>query len=292
MTVFEYFCFLSLQHRQLNWELYLQITQQRTTVRDLQDLRESVTALTGLHLPPKDFAKVEQEMDVLVAKQVRWTTPEDENYPQSFRTSRVGPLLISYLGEPIWNNRQWLAVVGSRIAFRDTLTWLDMELPKLFNVPNWSLLSGGARGVDQKAHAVCIRLRKPTLCIVPSGLGQLYPRELNNWVEPILRNGGCMMSGFAYHSPMNKGCFHIRNRWIVHLSDLVLIAQAARKSGTAMTGKIAMETFDHDRVNVLPCSPLARQGVGGLDLICDGARMIRDGLDLQAKASRYSRCMK
>lgn len=290
MTLFERFCMLSMRHRVLDWEIYLELLQERVRLRDFKDLSEKVQCLTSTCLSTEDFDWTEREHETLLKHKVSWSTPEDESYPLKFRENFFGPLFISYWGAPVWQNWRWLAVVGSRTPFKETLSWLDMELPRLFFEKDWSILSGGARGVDQKAHATCLRLRKPTICVVPSGLGELYPRELNNWREPILRDGGCLLSGFPFHSVMNKGCFHIRNRWIVRLSEFVLVAQAARRSGSAMTGRIAVEMLEKDNVMVLPCSPLSRQGLGSLDLIVDGGVGIaRDGMDLQAKAGSIFR---
>ena len=288
MTLFEQFCFLSLRHLRFNWETYQGLLEHREQIRDQRDLVDMLRRLAGVFLTAADFILLEQDVLDLEKNNVSWCTPEDAIYPSIFRDYQTGPLCLSYLGRPIWKDWNWLAVVGSRTPFRETLTWLDLELPKIFEIENLSILSGGARGVDQKAHAICLRLKKPTICIVPSGLGALYPSELEKWVEPILRYDGCVMSGFSYRALMNKSHFHIRNRWIVRLSQLVLVAQAARKSGSAMTGKIAMETLDGDQVYVLPCSPLNRQGLGGLDLICDGAQVARDGLDLMMGASRVN----
>jgi len=285
MTLFERFCMLSMRHRVLDWEIYVELSRERVRIRDFQDLMEKVNSLTSIDLSMEDLDWTESERETLLKHKVSWSTPEDENYPLKFRENFFGPLFISYWGAPVWQNWRWLAVVGSRTPFKETLSWLDMELPRLFFEKDWSILSGGARGVDQKSHATCLRHRKPTICVVPSGLGELYPRELNNWREPILRDGGCLLSGFPFHSVMNKGCFHIRNKWLVRLSEFVLVAQAARRSGSAMTGRFAVEMLGKERVMTLPCSPLSRQGLGGLDLLADGdACIARDGMDIQAKA--------
>lgn len=284
MTLLEQFCYLSLNHRKFTWDVYIDLIPLRNDIHTVEDLILSVQNVSNVTLSAADFIAAEKAVELLSKNNVRWTTPENSDYPSQFLQNRCGPLFVSYLGQPIWDTWNWIGVVGSRAPFRETMAWLDMELPKIFQMENWSLLSGGARGVDQKAHSICIRSKKPTLCVIPSGLGVLYPPELSKWMEPILRDGGCLLSGFSYEAEMNKSHFHIRNRWLARLSKFVLVAQAARKSGSAMTGRIARDMFEETAV--LPCSPLARQGLGGLDLIFDGAIAVRDAADLKLLADK------
>ena len=173
-----------------------------------------------------------------------------------------------------------LSVVGSRQAYTDTLLWMDVHLSAfLKNKKNICLASGGARGVDQKAHALCLAGQNPTLCFLPCGMGHYYPPDLKQWLDPVIKRGGAFFSVFPYDAPMRKPYFHIRNRALASFSHLVLVVQAAIKSGTMVTGRYALQAGVN--VATIPGSALYSGYQGNLSLINDGCFMLRDYLDLE-----------
>ncbi len=188
------------------------------------------------------------------------------------------PRIVSVLGDPGLLEKGGLAVVGSRRMGSDTGRWMELEIPNFLNQRPMTVISGGARGVDQKAHQIAIWQSHPTLCFTPSGIFKLYPSELKKWVDPILENNGALVSLFPPDEEMNRGSFHLRNRWIAGLADFILVVQAGRKSGSLMTAKHALDLGK--RVGALPYFPHFLQGQGSNDLICDGAFVIRDHQDL------------
>ena len=141
-------------------------------------------------------------------------------------------------------------------------------------------MSGGARGVDREVHRTCLLKGKPTVVVVPSGLDQLYPQELEDWAESIVSSGGCLVSEYEPDVTMKRHHFLRRNRIVSGLSSVTLVVEAARKSGSWMTGRLAR---DQGRtVAVLPGFPADVHRQGTVDLLVDGAQAIRDDLDLLA----------
>ena len=223
-------------------------------------------------------SQAKKELEWCASRQIHLTVPGDEDYP--FDSLEEPPLLISYLGTPCWKERRCLSVVGSREPGAESLLWMETYLSKLLKTSEWTLVSGGARGVDQKAHAISIQSTQPTLSILPSGLGEFYPPSFQTWLPHILAHGGAVMSSFSPHCQIRKYHFYKRNLLIAGISEVVFIVEARRKSGSLLTAKHALDLGKP--ICTLPGSPLNQKVLGNLDLLADGAIMIRDDQDLHA----------
>lgn len=217
---------------------------------------------------------------------MQWTSYWDDDYPTRLKRLEKPPLLLSYLGSVCWNSpdRALVSIVGSRNPSQESLKWMELELSQFIESEDVVIVSGGARGVDKMAHQLAIRKQKSTVAWMPSGLFQIYPRQLNQIKNEIVQSGGAIVSQFAPDQPMFKWQFHIRNECIATGSDLLLVVEARRRSGTLVTA-----AFARDRgtpLFVVPSSPANSTGLGGLDLIADGAALVRDSQDLSV-ALRY-----
>ncbi len=219
---------------------------------------------------------------------IHWTYPYQWDYPRAWLELSVRPAVVSYRGEVVWNQeRALLSVVGSRTPRPDTVLWMQRELPALLMSRNIALVSGGARGVDQWAHRLCMDSGRPTICVFPSGLMSPYPLGCETLWRRILNLGGALMSTFRLQQPIHKGLFAVRNRWIAGLSRATFVVEGNRRSGTLLTGQLAVE--EHRTVCTLPVFPMSSQGLGNLDLLAQGALMIRDHADLTILCDRELR---
>ena len=262
-----------------------------------------VNGLTSLLLDPFDLSSVLSALSSKTAKNylsrrpdwrdesmrilergftagIRWVDMFDPDYPASWRHLSCMPVIFSYQGEPLWKTRKLISIVGSRTPSADTLCWMQRELTEFFKRRDVGVVSGGARGVDQWAHRLCMDAGRPTICVLPTGLLNPYPFGHEEFWRRILDEGGCLMSTCSLNERLKTEFFHIRNRWIAGLSELVFVVEANRRSGSSLTAKLAME--EHKTVCTLPVFPTATQGLGNLDLMFSGAMFVRDHLDLAA----------
>ena len=201
-----------------------------------------------------------------------------KDYPESFLKLERPPVL-TYIGDVLNQNKNFsLTVVGSRESQETTLNWMDFYLPQIIEHNKISIVSGGARGVDQKAHRIALRLKASTLCFVPSGLDHIYPSSLYQLKNQILDSGGAFISCFAPDEVMKKSFFHIRNALMACYSKLILIMQAKVRSGTMITAKKGLDYGIP--VAVIPGPVLSTHFEGNLQLLYDGAFLLRDGQDL------------
>lgn len=201
-----------------------------------------------------------------------------EGYPMVLRECADPPLTLSFLGDPGILNRRCLSVVGSREPDGRSLEWMERELWSFCRRTRTPLVSGGARGIDQKAHAVALRAGVGTAVFLPSGLDRLYPRDLESWVRAVVDGGGVFVSEYPLGMEMRKAHFHHRNRLIAAAGRMTLIIEARIKGGTMLTAARAAETGRP--LLVIPGHPEEMRFSGNLSLLSEGATLVRQSEDL------------
>ncbi len=200
------------------------------------------------------------------------------DYPTRFKGLERPPVFLNVWGDLPWLGRPGLSIVGAREPTQLAMQWMEHHLPSTLSSNKIYTVSGGARGVDQKAHALSLRAGAPTVAFLPAGLAQPYPADFRSWFQSIRESGGAIVSEFSPHTTMRKAHFERRNRMIAALGCGVFVVEAARRSGSMMTARLALETGVP--VCVLPASPLEPRAAGTNDLLFDGASLIRDAEDL------------
>lgn len=209
---------------------------------------------------------------------VQFVVYGEEHYPSQCYLMADPPLVLSYWGSPAWLMERSLSVVGSREPSSESLRWMEKELSSFCESTQPLIVSGGARGIDQKAHGVALRKSCPTVVVLPSGLGEMYPDSLKEWIRPILDGGGCFLSEYDFSQKMQRHLFHHRNRLIAALGAATLLVEAKRRSGTLITAQQAVQLGRP--VWVVPGHPQDPHFAGCLDLLSEGATLIRDAQDL------------
>lgn len=199
-------------------------------------------------------------------------------YPDAFYLMSDPPISFTYFGSPIWLYRKCVSIVGSRDARAESMQWIENEYSQFLVDHSAITVSGGARGVDQAAHLMAIRKHQPTVVVLPSGLGQIYPQSLSDWKKSILDVGGCFLSEYNFEQRMQKYLFHHRNRLIAAFGKVLIIVEARRRSGTMITAQLAAQWGVP--VLVVPGHPSDQNFLGSLDLLSEGATLLRDAQDL------------
>ena len=199
------------------------------------------------------------------------------NYPKDILNMANPPWALTCVGDSSRLVHQSVAVVGSRKLNFEAAQWMESELSELISESGFDLVSGGAYGVDQKAHQICILHNRPSVCWLPSGLLNIYPSKMSQLAPDLLKAGGVFVSTYEPKQSIRKHHFYQRNQFIAASSLYTFIVQAKRRSGTLITAKAAADMGK--TVAVLPSAP-NQEGLGGLDLLHEGARLIRDSRDL------------
>jgi DNA processing protein len=176
-------------------------------------------------------------------------------------------------------SKESLAIVGSREANPELLKWMDGELSQLLKLrPDLVIVSGGAKGVDQQAHICAIRNLCSTIIWLPSGVFNIYPKNLQNWMSAVLEVNGAFVSEYYPDCEMKKWHFHQRNRLIVGMCQACWVPQAQVKSGSYMSATLAAEAGVPVFVN--PAHPWDASYSGNRKLLSEGANCLNSYQDI------------
>ncbi|HEY0710860.1 MAG TPA: DNA-processing protein DprA [Polyangia bacterium] len=173
---------------------------------------------------------------------------------------------------PIWvkgrvPSGSCVAIVGARAATpaaRLAAEELGMGLAKA----GVAVVSGGAFGIDAAAHEGALAGHGETYAVLGCGIDVVYPDRHAPLFARIAETGG-LLSEYAPGTPPRKGQFPARNRIIAALADLVIVVEAAHRSGALSTAAEA---------RALGVKVAARAGSAGTDRLIDGGAFQIAGL--------------
>ena len=197
--------------------------------------------------------------------------PEDEEYPQALKSIKEPPIVLYVLGKLPAPEQAAVGMVGTRKITpygRRVADKLATELTQC----GVTVISGLARGVDSACHAAAVRLKKPTVAVIGTGVGRCYPAENRPLAKALLEYGGTIVSELPVNSPPSAFHFPRRNRIIAALSQLVTVVEGEVKSGALITAKLALEMGKD--VLAVPGPIDAPQSAGPNQLIKDGAGVV------------------
>jgi len=219
----------------------------------------------------RDFAPVEKELCELPrinARVVKWSDPD---YPVNLRHIADPPPYFFIRGAMAAADPKFVAVVGARAA-SDAGRRMAQRLGLELAAKGYSVVSGLARGIDSEAHQGALDGGGRTVAVMGNGIDIVYPPENRKLAEAIVEGGGAMMSELPVGTPPIAENFPARNRLISGLCLGVVIVEAAEKSGSLITARMAIE---QDRqVFAVPGSPLNGRTRGSNRLLKDGARLV------------------
>jgi DNA processing protein len=217
-----------------------------------------------------------QEQERIVKSDVSCITICDDIYPQLLKTIYCPPAVLYVQGNLV-QHRKTLAVVGSRQATTYAHRALQKILPSLITC-DWTIVSGGALGVDTMAHTIALEQSGNTVVVLGSGLLRPYPLQNIKLFERVIDAGGAIVSAFAMTESPHPGNFPARNRIIAGLSKGCLIVQAAQKSGARITAEYALE--QGRELFAVPGLIDDALSAGCHALIKQGAKLVHDAQDI------------
>lgn len=199
-----------------------------------------------------------------------------EDYPKLLKEISDPPLVLYGHGLLSAFSQPKLAMVGSRnpsITGRENAKHFAKELSAL----GITIVSGLALGIDAEAHHGCLVAGGQTIAVLGTGIDCIYPRSHTKLAE-LIQQTGLLLSEFPLKSPPNAGHFPRRNRIISGLSLCTLVVEAALKSGSLITARMACE--QNRDVLAIPGSihnPLSR---GCHHLLQQGAKLVTSVSDV------------
>lgn len=164
----------------------------------------------------------------------------DENYPGRLAKEVGSPPILYHFGETDLQNPRSLAVVGTREMSGRGSRQIDLLLDPLSEF-NPLVVSGLAYGVDIYAHRRCLQVGLPTLAVMGSGFGHVYPSAHAKTALRIAENGGGVLTEYPYWMQPDRQHFPTRNRIVAMQSDLTVVVESAKKGGSMITARMAHE---------------------------------------------------
>ena len=198
----------------------------------------------------------------------------DADYPPLLLHSADPPLLLYLQGRAALLSARSVAIVGSRQASAQGLDNARAFARSLAQ-NGWAIVSGLAAGIDAAAHQGALEADAEggagTVAVVGTGLDRIYPRSHQALTQRIAEQG-LLVSELALGTPPLAPNFPQRNRLIAGLSRGTLVVEAALRSGSLITARLAAEAGRE--VMALPGSLLAPQSHGCHALIRQGAALV------------------
>lgn len=203
----------------------------------------------------------------------------------SFRHPRYPRLLLEIYNPPVGiyvkgtlpdDGLDTVAIIGARKCSRYGAS-VAYRIAKDLARANIVVVSGMARGIDSMAHKGILDGGGRTIAVLGCGVDICYPAENLALMEQIAENG-CVISEYPPGTPAIPKNFPFRNRIISGLSQIVVVVEAGKKSGTLITADLALESGRD--VFVVPGNVTSALSEGTNDLIKQGCPIVTEGNDI------------
>ncbi len=246
-----------------------------------QEIKFSAATLAWLDKP--DWRQVEQDLQWAQQADCHILRLSDETYPARLKEISDPPPLLFVRGQLDCLQSPQIAMVGSRNASpmgRETAYAFGRQLAQL----GLTVTSGLALGIDGASHAGALAGQGPTIAVTGTGLDRIYPARHQKLAEQILQQGA-LVSEFAVGTPPLAENFPRRNRIISGLSLGVLVVEAAIRSGSLITARLALE--QGREVFAIPGSIHSTLAKGCNNLLRQGAKLVETAADIVEELGFY-----
>ncbi len=232
-------------------------------------------------------AMAERELAALARMGGQLLVRGEASYPPALDALADAPAVLSVLGDPGLLARDCIAIVGARnasLAGRQIAEGFARDLA----ARGHAVVSGLARGIDTAAHVGALAAGPEgggTIAVMAGGLDHIYPRENERLFADIVASGGTVVAETALGTAPTARHFPRRNRIVSGLSQGVVVVEAAAKSGSLITARLAAD--QGREVFAVPGSPLDQRCRGSNGLIRDGAWLVECCDDIVANMPLY-----
>lgn len=231
----------------------------------------------GRQRPPRipTAGEAEAEMEAAARCGARFTAIGEPDYPPLLRRMEQPPPLLAVKGSGEAFSLAAVAVVGARNASLAGVKMARMLAGDLGQA-GYAVVSGLARGIDTAAHRGS--LSTGTVGVLAGGLDRPYPPENIALAGEIAEHGGALVSEMPFGWEPRAQDFPRRNRLIAGMSLGLVVVEAAKRSGSLISARLAGEMGR--LVFAVPGSPLDPRAGGTNGLLKDGAILVTGTADV------------
>jgi DNA processing protein len=203
-------------------------------------------------------------------------------YPARLRELPDPPAMLYVVGDVTLLSGPCVAMVGARQCSRYGFG-AAFDIAAGLAGAGVTVVSGLAYGIDRQAHLGGLAGPGRSVAILGTGLDLVYPdANLDVWRE--LAAGGAVVSEFAPGTPPRAANFPVRNRIIAGMSLGVMVVEAAERSGSLITARLALE--QGREVFALPGPVNLPTFAGCHALLSQGARLVQTADDIVSALAR------
>lgn len=239
----------------------------------------------GTAYRPAPERRVEEEIAATRRAGGRYLFHDSPDYPALLRELDSAPPILIARGDPALAGKTAVAIVGARNASAAAVK-LARDFGTALAEAGLAVVSGLARGIDGAAHRGALAAGGGgTIGVIASGIDVSYPPEHRDLQEEIAADGLLLAEQPAGTEPLARH-FPARNRIIAGLAAGTLVVEAAPKSGSLITARLAGEAGRE--VMAIPGSPLDSRSHGCNQLIRDGAILVQSPEDVIELVSGFA----
>jgi DNA processing protein len=230
----------------------------------------------GAMRPVRICSREEAEREIAAARRlgISLVALGEPDYPMLLAAIDDPPPLLAVRGNAAVLRRRMVAIVGSRNASAAGVKMAE-RVARGLGAAGFAVVSGLARGIDAAAHRAS--LDSGTVVVLAGGHDHVYPPEHAPLLDDLMRAGAAVGEMPLGWEPRGRD-FPRRNRLISGLAFGVVVIEAARKSGSLITARLALE--QNREVFAVPGSPLDPRAEGSNGLIKQGAVLVTDADDV------------
>jgi DNA processing protein len=230
---------------------------------------------TGKPLRIVSLAQAEDELAGVARYGARLVHIGEADYPPLLNYIPAAPPIVTLAGGANLDWQRTVGIVGARNASAAGIKMTRLLATDL-GERGYTVVSGLARGIDTAAHRAS--LGTGTVAVLAGGLDKIYPDENIPLAHDILDNGGALLTEMPLGWEPRARDFPRRNRLVSGLSLGIVVVEAAKRSGSLITARLALE--QNRDVFAVPGSPLDPRAEGGNALIQQGAKLITGAEDV------------
>ncbi len=256
------------------WALLAHFGSAEAAIEALPEFAKHGSRIAARNIPTP--AAIDKELEKAAIAGMTLVAAGEAGYPPLLAQVEVPPPLLYIKGDPSVWRRPPLAVVGARDASAAGLKFAA-EIAEALGRRGFLIVSGLARGIDAAAHRAALPFA--TCAVLPGGLDAIYPPEHAGLAVDIEQNGLAVSEcppGFVARSQD----FPRRNRIISGASLGVVVVEAAERSGSLITARLAGE--QNREVFAVPGHPYEPRAAGTNKLIKEGAVFTAGPDDIEA----------
>lgn len=196
---------------------------------------------------------------------------DDTIYPERLRNIPNPPKSLYLEGNLSLLNNDIISIIGSRCCSENGVN-ITKKFASLLSACGITIASGLAIGIDSVAHLHSYENIGRTIAVLGNGFYHIFPEENIPLYNKILENDGLIISEYPPNTKCKSKYFLERNRIVSGISLGILVIEAAHRSGTSVTAKLAYS--QNRKVFAIPHEIWDFHGVGTNKLIKEGANLV------------------